>query len=71
MSEATEVVMLIERRCAMMALALPSRSEDTVKACNCTVPPAAVPGVAAVLVRLISRTAVCPAEMVNASFTVL
>ena len=70
MSEATEVVMLIERRCAIMALALPSRSEDTVNACSCTTPPpAAAP--AAVLVRRISRTAVWPAATVKVSFTVL
>ena len=69
MSDDTEVVIFMLRRCAMMALALPSRSEETVNACNCTTPSFAA--VAEVLVRLISRTAGWPAATVNDSFTVL
>jgi hypothetical protein len=37
-SEATLLVMFIELRCSMMALALPSRSLETVKAVSFTMP---------------------------------
>ena len=59
------------RRCACTALALPSRSEETVKACNCTAPSFLVAAAAAALVRLISRAAIWPAVTVKDSFTEL
>ena len=56
---ATDVVM----SCSVLVhdrLAFPSRSVDTVKACNCTTPSPVRP--ASVLLRLISRVAICPAR---------
>ena len=70
MSEETDVVMFILRRCAMMALELPSRSEATEKAASWITPSLATGGVAAVLTRLISRTAGMPAVTVKESLTV-
>ena len=66
-SDETEVVMSILRRWAWTALALPSRSEETVKAWSCTRPSLTGGGPAAAGVRLISRTAVWPAATVNES----
>jgi hypothetical protein len=56
----------------MMALALPSRSVDTVKACELDdVAGARALARAWVLTRLISRVAACPALTVTVSSTVL
>jgi len=54
-----------------MALALPSRSEATVKAVSWITPSLFGAGAAALLTKLISRTAVCPAVTVNDSLTVV
>ena len=66
MSDATDVVISMLRRCSMMALALPSRSELTVNAESRTTLSPATAG----LTRLISRTATCPAVIVKVSRTV-
>ena len=64
-------MMFISRRWAWMALALPSRSPDTVKAWSCTTPSFDFEVSTAVLVRLNSRVAIWPGVTVNESFTKL
>ena len=68
MSDATDVVMFMLRRCSMIALALPSRSLETVNACSWIVSPRPA---GSVLVRLISRVATWPAVTVKVSVTVV
>ena len=71
-SEATVLVMFIDWRCSMIALALPSRSLETVKACSFSTssfaPPVA-PTPASVLTSSMSRRLSSPARTTTVTAT--
>ena len=71
MSEDTDVEMFMLRRWAIMALELPSRSVETVKAESWITSASFFGAAASELVRLISRTAVWPAVTANDSCTLV